>query len=196
MTLLGLIAVVLFGGLRFGASVWQAGESQADRLAEMQAVQGFLRRQLSAADPIRESRDLRNRNVSFTGEPDSVRFLALMPPYLGVPGYYLIEFREDSGPGGRRSLSMSRRLVQPGAGEGEKSGETQERLLLDGIAGVEFSYFGADAPDEPPSWRDFWRDAPQLPALVRVRIVFPDDDRRTWPDLVVATHLRAQGRRR
>lgn len=188
LTLMALVAVVLSGGLRFGASVWRAGDAQADRLSEMQAIQGFLRRQLGRAEPLRESARFSKREIHFSGGSDAVRFIAILPAHLGIPGFHQLEFREERGDGGRR-LMLDMRLFQPGRDEDAFTGEPRERILLDGIAAAEFAYFGTTEKDVPPSWRSQWHGADRLPSLVRLRVRFPEGDRRVWPELVVSTRI-------
>lgn len=195
LTLLGLILMVLFGGLRFGTAVWQAGEAQADRMAELQAIQSFVHRQLSRAQPVRRLVQAGRREIQFEGEASSLRFISIMPAHLGTPGYYLIEFRERR-MDGRTQLVMRRRLYQPGTGEVETIGTAEERVLLDGIAGLEISYFGAERRDDPAVWHGRWLNSAALPALVRIEITFQNGDRRIWPELTVATKIGpALGRR-
>ena len=57
-----------------------------------------------------------------------------------------------------------------------------ETELLRGVQGVEASYWPHGTT---PRWLPSWNQA-ALPALVRLRIVFPPGDRRRWPDMVVA----------
>jgi general secretion pathway protein J len=50
--------------------------------------------------------------------------------------------------------------------------------LLRGVERVEFAY-----------WRDGWQtswDRPDLPTLIRIRLVFAAKDGRHWPDIVIA----------
>jgi general secretion pathway protein J len=188
LTLMALIAVVLSGGLRFGASVWRAGDAHADRLSEMQAIQGFARRQLSRAEPLRRSASRSRREIEFSGRSDAVRFIAILPAHLGTPGFHQIEFREARA-GGSMRLMLEMRLYQSGE-EGESlTGEARERILLDGIESAEFSYFGSTERNVPPSWRSQWDGADRLPSLVRLRVRFPEGDRRVWPELVVPTRI-------
>ena len=187
-TLLGLIMMALFGGLRFGTAVWQAGEARADRISELQAVQGFLERQIERTQPVRRSGQAGRRELLFDGLSDSLSFVSLMPEHLGIAGYYLFELHAptdlDSG-----RLVMRRQLVQPGASEVESVGEPEERVLIDGVSRLEIAYFGAMRPQDAPVWQDRWVDATTLPWLVRIRVVFEEDDRRTWPELVVAPRV-------
>ena len=49
LTLFGVISVVIMGGLRFGTRVWETGNDRAEVLAEVDAVQGILRRYMAQA---------------------------------------------------------------------------------------------------------------------------------------------------
>ena len=195
LTLMALIAVVLSGGLRFGASVWRAGDAQADRLSELQAIQGFVRRQLGRAEPVRKSARVSGREIFFSGEPDAVRFVAILPAHLGIPGFHQLEIREAPGREGRR-LMLDMRLFQTDRDGDAFTGEPRERILLDGIAAAEFAYFGTTEKDQPPSWRNQWQGADRLPSLVRLRVRFADGDRRFWPELVVPTRIETPTRLR
>jgi general secretion pathway protein J len=59
----------------------------------------------------------------------------------------------------------------------------QRQVLLHGVESISLAYF--DRSGQAGGWRPEWRDQPVLPALVRVRIAFPQGDQRRWPDLVV-----------
>lgn len=195
LTLMALIAVVLSGGLRFGAAVWQAGDAQADRLSEMQAVQGFVRRHLGRAEPLRVSAAISKREIYFNGGPDSVRFVAILPAHLGTPGFHQLEIREVRGGTGQR-LMLDMRLLQPGQNGNPFTGEPRERALLEGIRSAEFAYFGTTQKDVPPSWQSQWDSADRLPSLVRLRVQFPKGDRRVWPELIVPTRIETPTRLR
>ncbi len=192
ITLLGLISVLLAGGLRFGARVWESGNESAERTSELFLVQAFIRRQLGRARPLRRSEQAGEEAVDFAGAANRVEFVSLMPGHLGVPGFYRIAFLV-AGDGGDRRLLMERRLLDhPGQAPGAPV-EADRRTLIDGIAGADFSYFGGAKPDRAGQWRQGWRDAKVLPVLVRIDVRFPEADPRSWPELVV--RLPIQGRR-
>jgi hypothetical protein len=56
--------------------------------------------------------------------------------------------------------------------------------ILQGVARLDLNYLSAAGG----GWTSVWQD-PAPPRLVRIRIVFADDTRRNWPDLVVAPML-------
>lgn len=51
LTVLGVLMVLMFGGLRFGARVWESGDASLRAMAEMQTAAGLIRRQISQAMP-------------------------------------------------------------------------------------------------------------------------------------------------
>lgn len=55
--------------------------------------------------------------------------------------------------------------------------------LLRGVSRIEMSYWTPSG-----HWVNSWQE-PDLPALVRVRLRFPDGDVRHWPDIVAAPGL-------
>jgi general secretion pathway protein J len=61
----------------------------------------------------------------------------------------------------------------------EASPPPRQEVLLSGVQDIDCSYYSAG------HWNDGWYGN-GLPALVRVRIVFPAGDRRRWPDIVAA----------
>jgi len=187
LMLFGLIAVVLFGGLTFGTRAWEVGNAQADRLAEVESVQGLLRRQLArcllAGGASTEEGE---PSPSFTGEAGRLGFLAPAPPQIGVGGIYLFELTEEDGPEARRLVltwRLPRGEVPP---EGQASTAGGRRVLLDGIDSLDFSYFGSPRPGEPAAWQDTWEGRQGPPRLVAVDLTFAAADGRRWPRLLVA----------
>ena len=210
LTLLGLISVVLFGGLRFGTRAWETGQTRIEHLAEIEAVRGLLRRQLAQimAPTVRPSRRARLTDslTVFEGETDRVHFAAHVPPHLGVGGIYLFEIgvNED----GRRGpqLDLVWHLYRPDEPsirtediDEEDSVLSGRRTLIEGIDEVEFAYFGVldDELDleRDGDWHEDWVDDPALPTLIAIKVDFPEGDPRAWPEFVVQTRLRPAGDR-
>ena len=191
ITLLGLIAVLLAGGLRFGARAWERGSEVAEDASDLALVQAFVRRQLGGARPLRRRGEELAKALDFVGEPDGVEFVVLMPAHLDVPGFYRIAFRLERDQDGRHLL-MERRTFDLGDDLG--AGKVlDQRILIDRIAGGEFTYFGAAEEGDPPQWREQWQDATILPELVRLKMHFPVGDRRSWPELTMRTRITARG---
>ena len=182
MTLLGLISVALFGGLRFGARAWEVGMQRADDQSQVEAVQNVLRRQLERA----VSFALADQTTSFNGDGERLEFSAPAASQFGPSGFYRFELLTVSDRG-RDDLILRWRVERSDL---EESGiEPEERVLLVDVAGLEFGYFGDPERSFEPDWQEEWQDVDLPPDLIAVRIGFPEGDERDWPELVVAPRL-------
>ncbi len=198
LTLLGLVSVVLFGGLRFGTRAWEAGNARAERLAEVQAVQAVLRRRIAQAvlpEDAGTASAFSDSPAAFAGEEDSLRFVALVPSRIGVGGFYLFDLSVADDDDGTR-LELAWRLFradQPGdLDEPEpEPGLGGRRVLIEGIEEAKFGYYGAEPAGAEAEWRERWDEADGRPALIVLEVAFPAGDSRSWPDLVVAPRLAA-----
>ena len=187
ITLLGIVMVLLFGGLRFGTRAWERGDERSEELARLEVVHGFVRRHLSEAYPLVVPEGRAERRIDFVGRPDTLALAALMPARLGAGGFHRLVF-SVVGDGVRKRLVVSRHPFRSGmddSAEPPETGDGTETVLLEGISSAAFSYYGAIGADDEPAWRDAWEDARSPPLLVRLDVTFPEGDRRYWPELVV-----------
>ncbi len=197
LTLLGLISVVLFGGLRFGTRAWEVSNLRAGQLAQVQAVQGLLRRRITQALPPGPE-DARvagaeTRRPVFSGQADALSFLAAVPSRAGVGGIYAFDLIAIEDAAGVR-LELTWRLYradddEAGRDDTPEAGLGGRRVLIEGLAGARFSYFGAPAPGRVADWRDRWEAEEGLPGLIAIEAEFPAGDGRAWPVLQVAPKL-------
>lgn len=191
-----LLATVLLAaglGLAFATLVASTkaasrGEAMAQRSERTRAVEGFLRKRLTAARPVPFAIDddtmLPQR---FVGEPERMRFVADLPDYLGRGGPYLHDFRIEEGADGVR-IVVALSLVL--AGEVVEDPEARPpELLADGLREARFRYRSLDADGGMGDWTERWEAVEQLPLLVEVTLT--DADGREWPPLVVALPLAA-----
>lgn len=181
MTLIGLISVALFGGLRFGTRAWEAGSQRVESFTQLEIVQSLLRRELDLSVSLLGS----DGRFSFEGEPERVRFTAPGPANFGLGGYYLFELsgRAD---GARQDLLLRWRIYRAEQEVRLDDEETEERALLEGIESLEIRYFGDPEGQGESDWEDEWVDQERPPGLIGIQITFPEDDDRTWPTLIIA----------
>jgi general secretion pathway protein J len=191
MTLLGLLAGLLFGGLSFGVRVWEMGDAELQKMAELQIAQGLIRRLISRAR-ISDLAEIEDDDAAiFEGTADAVRFVGPAPAQSLPGGLYRLSLRADD-VSGKSRLVMSWQLLEPDARKAGADGNKDENkdenvvVLVENIAAVSFGYFGAAQEGGDSQWRDRWEDSPGLPQLVRIDVTFPDGDKRVWPELVVA----------
>ena len=189
MTLIGLIFIALFGGLRFGARTWEVGNARSEISTQIEVTQSLLRRQLAQAFVLPgPDRD----DFTFEGETERLRFTAPGPSQVGLGGIYLFELFTDRSEQGQR-LVLKWRLYRPDLDPDSpvEDEERKTRVLLDGVAALRLAYFGDPEEDENPQWRETWSGYDLMPELISIRLDLPQDDIRRWPDLFVAPKARS-----
>lgn len=123
-------------------------------------------------------------DTSLRGNKTSLRFVANSRRPGHVAGLY--EFRLQARPGrdpGRQDLTLELSLVRPNA-EGTS---VQSHVLLTGIQGLSFRYFGV-GPNGERAWFTRWNSKQSHPELVSIDIGFTDRKTR-WTPLVVRLEM-------
>ena len=191
MTLLGLLMMLLFGGMRLGTRAWETNSNRIEAITQIQISHQIIRRMLSQAYPLVDANAISNvtggRRVEFRGDQESIAFTGLMPAHLGV-GFHRFRLLVNDDGGASRLVLLWRRIAYDGNDDGVADNEA---ILIERIAGARFSYFGVAADGDDPEWHQAWDNPAHLPALVRLEIDFPDGGGRFWPDLVVALRIDA-----
>jgi general secretion pathway protein J len=187
LALMGLVALVAFGGLRFGVRAWETGSSRAAEADEIEAVQFFLRRQISRMI-LPEGRQGGASGAVMLGAPREIRFLSILPPELGVGGIgHFRLYLEPEADNGRLALDWA--LYRPDGLVVPSDAAERSRALLSGVRDIRIGYYGAVRDGEEPSWRDAWPSPDRLPSLITLELAFAGSDRRMWPALSVALRL-------
>jgi general secretion pathway protein J len=179
LTLMALISIMLFGGMRFGMRAWETAGERAEGAAQIELVQNLLRRQLGQArlTPTDAGRPI----AAFAGQPDRVTFIA--SPVRPGEGDDNVVFTLAKADANRRShLDLGWSPGRPPADAPVAAGAAR---LIDNVATVELAYYGALDRSSAPGWWDEWDSAHGLPSLVRLRVTFPEGDSRRWPDLII-----------
>ena len=210
LSLVGIIAVLLFGGLRLGGRFWERVDQVGERAAGMSSAQALLRRTLGQARLTYRILDEEQVVSLFSGNSGRLDFVAALSRHVGLPGLYLLRLQAVGSDAGQQ-LVLTRWLLHPevlageggnprwsleevgpqdgaeaqvaldvGEAEGAAFGRTQ---LLEGLDAVTFSYYGQKQDETEPAWHEDWIGQQALPRLVRIRLVQTGHG---WPDLVVA----------
>lgn len=183
LTLMALISVILFGGLRFGIRAWEVGGERIEQASRVEMVQNLLRRQVSQASRLPESADA-GSVVPFVGEAESLVFIAPLPVQRGLGGLYLFHLTQRENDG-RLDLALAWQLYRPELLTSDLAKLDEEAILLEDVVGIELAYYGAANQEQPMQWWDTWDGARGMPQLVRLRVEFPPSDQRRWPDLII-----------
>jgi general secretion pathway protein J len=189
VTLLGLLMAALLGGVRLGVRAWEASGTRLDDDARLTAVQDFLRERLTQAQLSEASAAAIEAGPAFRGEPDRLSFVTMMPEHLGASLERMILTLTTAD--GGANLSVEWWPADLGDDPDAVRDAVRSRVLLADVAELRLAYFGQVEARQPPVWSAVWNQ-PLLPLLVRVQLGFPDQDVRSWPDLIVRPMIDGQ----
>lgn len=188
ITLLGLLMAALFGGVQLGVRAWEASEERLDEGSRLTTVHGFLRERLAQAYLLDELVPDTNAGPAFAGEPDRLSFVTLMPEHLGGGFQRMVLAVTAAAEGSDLAVTWWPAELDDAALDPDA---VRSRALLADVAELRLAYFGSVGRDQPAAWHDVWAQ-PVLPQLVRVQLRFPDQDVRSWPDLIVRPMIDGQ----
>jgi general secretion pathway protein J len=184
--LLALVITLAYGSLQVAVQASRSGEALIARTEEMRTAQAFLRRQFSQMLPVPYERlEDSGEEKRFEGDGQAVRFVAPMPGYLSRGGAHVQELALVRGPSG---LQLEFRHAQlngfdPAAGFDD---EREPVVLIDGIRDGRFQFRRIEDDGKLGDWRDDWENPQALPLMLRLELVFDDQDQRQWPEFEVA----------
>ncbi len=182
LTLFGFLMIVIFGGVSIGSRIWESTETQLNDNARLNTVRQFMKRRLEGMMmPSISSENAGNQNI-FEANEKRLSFITALSGQIGA-GIYLMELRQED-VDYTTTMTLSWQEFRS-KGYNDSEGQAGKRILIDGIVGLEISYFGRMSTDQPPAWYCCWPYQIGLPDLIRLTVHFPDGDTRTWPDLLV-----------
>jgi general secretion pathway protein J len=187
LTLMALVAGVLFGSLELSVRGWDAGEAKSGRTAQMRLTGDFLRTEIGLAFPAR-FRKAQGQPMAFNGNESRLRFTGPLVSRVGQGGMFWLQVAlEDNG-----RLVLQRVVPDPDAVAFPEFGDENKSVLAEGIAEIRLSYFGtpSDLTDnqnpnaqQVMAWQNEWVDRRSLPLLVKLQVKPKVGD--PWPDLIV-----------
>ena len=142
MTLLGLLMLGLFGGLRLGVRVWEAGDAQSADRMRIEAVQRFIRGYLGRARPLVVADRRGDDVIAFIGRDAGLEFTTALPAHLSAGGFDHVAL-SLADLDGRKGLILRHGPLQrrdDGRAELIPLDEAETAVLLDDVAAVEISY--------------------------------------------------------
>ena len=173
LVVLAAIVAGLAGGIRFGTAAWSAQERMLAAGSDLDAVDRALRRLVAGMDPVGDG-----KAPPLAGLAGSMDFAADLPEAVESVQGRRAAMRLSVGAEGlvlRWAPAPHATPLVPAA--------PVTTDILPGVERLELSYFG-DA-GHGMAWQRSW-SAPRLPALVRIRLVFSQSDKRRWTDIVEA----------
>jgi prepilin-type N-terminal cleavage/methylation domain-containing protein len=171
VAILGLVLLVLTQGVHFGLLATQSEARIGGENAGLQEVDLTLRHLIEAADPGSDEQD----QPPLLGRRNTMTLLTDVPGLTGgttVEATLLVD---------NRHRLMLRWRALPAGDQQERP--VNEAELQCCVSRMELSYW-----QPAGSWAGLWQSS-DLPAMVRIHLVFSNRRLRTWPDIVVAPRL-------
>ena len=189
LTLLGLILVLLFGGLRLGVRSWDASQKQIDSLNSIRSLESFMRREISVAYPYEWKNGVGPR-LAFLGERHKLSFVAPLPSRIGTGGLYVISVELERTSNGQR-IVWKQQPVSAQMQDFSALAQSQEMVLAtftgNEVDDIWLTYFGPGNDSTEPRWLDRWESKTRLPMLIRVQVKLSSNEEQ--PDFVAAPML-------
>jgi general secretion pathway protein J len=183
ITLLGLIMVLAFSGIRLAVNSWDKVEAVSGSIDESRLVHSFIRRQLEQTRSV-FFKDEDESRLAFLGESDRVRFVAPVPvQHERLAGLYLYTL-QFVGRARERRLELSYTIYFPDMDHFFAPEQSDSIILVDDIDDGEFAYFGSQRGTEEARWHERWDNEYTLPELVKFRFS-KSNGSVDWPELVI-----------
>jgi prepilin-type N-terminal cleavage/methylation domain-containing protein len=188
LLLVAMISLIIIEALRFGGRAYAQIVDVDEKDREVFLTQFSLRRTLELAYPFKASR-ANGSAFGVEGTSTHLSWSALASPTRGPGALYRYELTvaADRASPHRLNLLLSRRMDRDGVAAIERPSKAAQ-ALMENIAGLDLSYWDA-ACGATCEWRNVWQARHELPALIRVRVVFSADDPRQWPDFIVSPRI-------
>lgn len=178
LSVAALLVTLVYGGIRVAHRTVIATDALIEDNEIMRISWQFLHGALSRA---RLARIIGNREdlTGFAGDAESLRFVADMPPYLGLGGPTRITLTTDRHDGEKRLLVTRQRFDYT---QEMSADDLQQAVLLDRLDALQIAYFGQRSDETTPQWHDEWSERSHLPNLVSIRVAPADAP--AWPELI------------
>ncbi len=176
LIVIGMMSAMMVAGLGSSQRVWQrvdAANAMGDSIA---GVQILLRDRLERIFPATRY-DKIPAYADIDGAADKITFLA--PPRDVHAPAALVRYQLALATNGDLVLSAMSDVAPA------KDPPIENLVLLHNVQALDIAYFGIVPPDSKPGWKFAWERRPAPPQLIRIRVQFPPQDPRFWPELIV-----------
>ena len=180
LALLGMIAVAMTGGMRFGTRIWERSQQRAEQHDAVAGAQALLRTVFQRVIPRDLDPGIPSDPYLFRASAETMSFIAVSPTALDASEVARFELMV-SGKAGSRSLHLVWTSMS-----GRKSRHV--RQLATGLQDIEFHYAILDQNGKFV-WRTDWVEQTGVPALIVIRATGGAKGQMTWPELMVRPRI-------
>jgi len=180
LALMGMIAVAMASGIRFGGRVWEKSGRQVEAIDRVTGAQGMLRTLLQHVVPRDLDPGIARDPDMFRGSTQHMNFTASSPAAVdanGVSRFELLTVQRNG------KLSLVLQWVPLSGTRNVQSAE-----ILGGAEAIRISYAILDQTGVFV-WRDDWNDQTGVPALISISVRFPPQAQTLWPEFEVRPRI-------
>lgn len=192
LALVSLMSIAMLQAYRFSQRTLSQTTRVDAAVRDIANAQRLIRRLVEQAYPFEVTPDAKSGAVArgLSGEEKRLALSAPAAAHLGGVGHYryTLALAEDG------ALDVSWVLDRNGASEEIAEAKVRHEAILDGVHSISIAYLELVERGNGRielNWQESWIDKSVLPALVRIRVEFAPDDRRRWPELIVAPRISA-----
>lgn len=180
LALLGMIAVAMSGGMRFGARLWEKSQSLGEQHDTVSGAQSLLRTVFQRIIPRDLDPGIANDPDLFRATPARMSFTAVSPAAVDASEVARFELLV-TGETGRRKLSL---VWSPLSGKQVRHVQT----LASDAREIEFWFAKLDQNGNL-AWQREWADETGAPALIVIRVSGRAGNAVYWPELMVRPRI-------
>jgi general secretion pathway protein J len=170
ISLVSLITATIMGGVHLGRRSWESGrESEAlDEIESAVRAASWIIGKSFVATPDQVPPGGSDPPI-FLGSANKCRMIMLSEGGAQWGGLIVAEIAADTGSDGDE-LAVWTKVYRPNEGLAPARETMRKTVILQGLAGLEISYFGTEQKGQAPAWSAGWRSTDGLPALVSLKI--------------------------
>ena len=184
MTLVALLMMMVYEGLRTGQRAAETGQAFIDRTNRLRITHEFVRQQVGRLMPLAYKQEASTGKLfMFEGDGEKIRYVGPMPGYLGYGGTYVQEL-ELIRDGRFRSL-VFRYWLHNGFDEKDIDESLPPIQLLSGIRDGSFQFKGLDPEGKVGDWEQDWEDPQLTPLSIKLELEMSPESRIDWPLLEI-----------
>ncbi|MDF1482625.1 prepilin-type N-terminal cleavage/methylation domain-containing protein [Extensimonas sp. H3M7-6] len=185
LALLSLIMLAMASALRSTGQLEERADERLQRTDEMRTVNRFLHTVLGRISARKTSAPVPEgaSPYFFTGAPDGISWVGVMPAQFGAGGRYHFRLGVEPRPG-QPSALVIRFAPWTDAATVPDWGQTQAHTLLEQVSAFTVQY--EDANTDPPQWLPAWNNPKRLPEHILITLQTPAGD---WPAIIIALRI-------
>lgn len=171
ISLVSLITATIMGGVHLGRRSWESGRASEalDEIESAVRAASWIIGKSFVVNPDQVPPGGSDPPPIFLGSANKCRVVMLSEGGAQWGGLIIAEIAVDTGPDGDE-LALWTKVYRPNEGLAPARETMRKTVILQGLAGLEISYFGTEQKGQAPAWSAGWRSTDGLPALVSLKI--------------------------